>query len=59
MSQKVLTVTQAKHKINTFGKALILYVIILTVFRYGMSLIEKFLPEVFLVMIRECIYILD
>lgn len=47
MSQKVLTVTQAKHKINTFGKALILYVIILTVFRYGMSLIEKFLPEVF------------
>ena len=47
MSQKVLTVTQAKHKINTFGKALILYVIILTIYRYGMGIFDKYLPQVF------------
>ena len=48
MSQKVLTVKQAKNRINTFGKSLVLYVIVLTVFRYGIGLFEKYLPEIFL-----------
>ena len=47
MTQNVLTTTQVRNRINAFGKSLILYVIILTVFRYGLFLFEKYFPQIF------------
>lgn len=45
MSQTTLTVTQVKKKINTFGNALILYVIVLTIFRHGLNIFERYFPQ--------------
>ncbi len=56
MSQSVLTVRQVRQRINTFGKALILYVIILTIFRHGLSLFEKYLPQVFFNQTPEMVF---
>lgn len=44
MSQKVLTTRQTKNRINTFGIALVIYVLLFTILTNGIGMISKFFP---------------